>query len=79
MSSPTVSLKVVTRAGGIWTPALRAATTAPVLSVENPMVALIHQVAAQTSGPVESAFVTVPACWKQEPQPLLIKPVTTQS
>ena len=79
MSSPTVSLKVVTTAGGTWTPALCAATTAPVLSVENPMVAPIQQVAAQTSGPVQSAFVTVPASSQQQPQPLLIQPVTTQS
>ena len=79
MSSPTVSLKVVITAGGTWTPALRAETTAPVFSVENPMVALIQQVAAQTSGPAQTAFVTVPASGQQQPQPLLVQPATTMS
>ena len=78
MSSPTVLLKVATSAGGTWTFALRVATTAPMLSVENPKAVLI-QVEAKTSGPVLSAVVTVPASGQQQPQPLLIQPVTTQS
>ncbi len=77
MSSPTVSLKVVTTAGGTWTPAPRAVTIAPVPSVENPLVAPIQQVAAQTSGPVQSAFVTVSASGQQQPQSILIQPMTT--
>ena len=70
---------MVNTAGSTWTPALRAVTIAPVPSVENPLVAPIQQVAAQTSGPVQSAFVTVPGSGQQQPQPLLVKPVTTQS
>ena len=49
MSSPTVSLKVVTTAGGTWSFAPRAVTIVPVPSVENPLVAPIQQVAAQIS------------------------------
>ncbi len=79
MSSPIVTLKVVTTAGGTWTPAPRAVTIAPVPSVENPLVAPIQQVAAQTSGPVQSAFVTVSASGKQQPLSILIQPVTTHS
>ncbi len=77
MSSPTVSLKVVITAGGIWTPAIRAVTTAPISSVDNPLVASIQQVAAQTSGPVQSSSVSTSG--QQQPQPLLVQPVTTQS
>ena len=53
MSSLTVSLKVVITAGGTWTPAPRAVTIAPVSSVDNPSVAPIQQVAAQTLGPAQ--------------------------
>ena len=77
MSLPTVSLKVVTTAGGTWTPAPRAVTIAPVPSVENPLVAPIQQVVAQTSGSVQSAFVTVSASGQQQPHSILIQPMTT--
>ena len=49
MSLPTVLLKVVTTAGSTWTPAPRAVKIAPVSSVDNPLIASIQQVAAQTS------------------------------
>ena len=42
MPSHTVSLKVVTTAGSTWTPAPRAVTTAPVSSVDSPLVAPIQ-------------------------------------
>ena len=79
MSSPTILLKVVTTAGGTWTPAPRAVTIAPVSLVDNPLVAPIQQVAAETSKPVQSAFVTVSASGQQQPQPLSVQLVTSQS
>ena len=79
MESPIVLPKGLTTAGNTWTPVLRAATTAPAPAVENPTVAPIQQVSAQTSGSVQSAFVTMTACGQQQSQPLLIQPVTTKS
>ena len=79
MDSSTVSLKVVTTAGGTWTSLLRVATTAPAPAVKHPTVAPIQQVATQTSGTVQSAFVYDPDGGQQQSQPLLIQPVTTQS
>ena len=60
MSSLIVLLKVVTTAGGTWTTAIRTVTTAPVSSVNNPLVASIQQVAAQTSGPVQRVYLFLP-------------------
>ena len=68
MSSPTVSMKVVTTAGGTWMPAPRAVTSAPVPAVENPTAVAIQQVAAPPSRPVQSAFVIVPASGQQQTQ-----------